>query len=93
MTTKYSLLKNSSDQFMLIVPSEQPYELPCLFVYDGAEDGYLLFNDDTVVEIENINQAVRKELAQKEAIKVIETKDSSVISEYVAKRVSPKDII
>lgn len=89
----FNILKNGLGNLMLIIPATNTNPTNASIFYDGG--GYFVLNKGTeLFRCEYVHPAIRKDLANKEQILIVEVYDNSIVREYQSKVIntSPKDM-
>ena len=82
---KYNILQNASGDLMILIKARLDNAQNPTFVYDEKEHALLYRNESNIVVLDYLHEQVRPLLAKAKKVLIVETQDTSVVREYVAK--------
>ena len=82
---KYNILQNASGDLMILIKARLDNAQTPTFVYDTKEHALLYRNESNIVMLDYLHEQARPLLAKAKQILIVETQDTSVVREYMAK--------
>ena len=81
----YNVLQNASGELMILIKARLDNAQTPTLVYDKGEHALLYRNESNIVMLDYLHEQARPLLAQAHKVLVVETRDTSVVREYMTK--------